>query len=105
MMPRPTAISLAVVLPSLLLGSAFKSPKPLDPEIGPPPASFAILARDHITGEYGVAAASNAPLIGMNLEFLDYEVGGVVVLGGPFLDINDKVMIAMGDGLAPGPRG
>jgi uncharacterized Ntn-hydrolase superfamily protein len=102
MMPRPSAIPLLVVIPTLLLGTALTMPGSPDPGIKPPAASFAILARDEITGEYGVAAASNAPLIGMNLEFLDYKVGGVVVLGGPFLEVNDKVMIGMSDGLAPG---
>ncbi len=65
-------------------------------------ASYSILARDPLTGEYGVAAASHAPLIGMNLEFLDHDAGGVVVLGGPHLEVNEKILIALRDGLAPG---
>lgn len=64
-------------------------------------SSFAILARDALTGEYGVAAASHAPLIGMNLEFLDYEAGAVVVLGGPFIDLNERTLTALRAGLAP----
>lgn len=74
------------------------------PESGtlPPPASFAILAHDHLTGEYGVAAASNAPLIGLNLDFLDPDAGAVVVLGGPFIQLNETVLIALQEGLAPG---
>jgi uncharacterized Ntn-hydrolase superfamily protein len=66
------------------------------------PGSYAIVARDPVTGNYGVAAASNAPLIGMNLEFFDPDVGAVVSLGGPFLDVNERVLIALGDGLPPG---
>jgi uncharacterized Ntn-hydrolase superfamily protein len=65
-------------------------------------ASFAILAHDHLTGEYGVAAASNAPLIGMNLDFLDPDAGGVVALGGPFLQLNETVLIALQEGMPPG---
>ncbi len=74
------------------------------PESGilPVQASFAILAHDHLTGEYGVAAASNAPLIGMNLDFLDPDAGGVVVLGGPFLQLNETVLIALQEGMPPG---
>ena len=90
--PAALALAMTFALPGPRPGSA-----PL-----PPPASFAILARDHLTGEYGVAAASNAPLIGMNLEFLDPDAGGVVVLGGPFPELNDKVLIALRDGLSPG---
>jgi uncharacterized Ntn-hydrolase superfamily protein len=87
----------------LALGFAVASPAPqtTSPTL-PLPASVAILARDHLTGECGVAAASNAPLIGMNLEYLDPDAGGVVVLGGPFLELNEKVLIALRDGLAPG---
>ncbi len=82
---------------ALLLAAAWWGPSP-----NPPTASYAILAHDPLTGEYGVAAASNAPLIGMNLEFLDPDAGGVVVLGGPFLEINEKVLLALRDGLPPG---
>jgi uncharacterized Ntn-hydrolase superfamily protein len=87
------------VLLSLVGLSVLQDPRPARL---PTPASFAILARDPVTGEYGAAAASNAPLIGMNLEFLDHEVGGVVVLGGPFLEVNERTLIGMGDGLPPG---
>jgi uncharacterized Ntn-hydrolase superfamily protein len=66
------------------------------------PASYAILALDPLTGEYGVAAASHAPLIGMNLEFLDPEAGGVVVLGGPFIQVNENTLVALREGLQPG---
>lgn len=66
-----------------------------------PSSSYAILARDPITGEYGVAAASHAPLIGMNLEFLDPDVGAVVILGGPHLALNDNILVAMARGLEP----
>jgi len=72
------------------------------PVADPVVSSYAILARDPLTGDYGVAAASHAPLVGMNLEYLDYRVGGVVVLGGPFLQVNEKTLIALEDGLAPG---
>ena len=64
-------------------------------------ASYSILAYDPLTGEYGVAAASHAPLIGMNLEFFDPEAGAVVVHGGPFLQINERTLIALRDGLDP----
>jgi uncharacterized Ntn-hydrolase superfamily protein len=66
-----------------------------------PSSSYAILGRDPLTGEYGVAAASHAPLIGMNLEFLDPDAGAVVVLGGPYLQLNETVLVALRDGLAP----
>ncbi|HSG82337.1 MAG TPA: DUF1028 domain-containing protein [Gemmatimonadota bacterium] len=95
----PALVAAAPVLLSLAGLTAFQDPQS---SIAPPPASFAILARDQVTGEYGVAAASNAPLIGMNLEFLDYRVGGVIVLGGPFLEVNQRTMIGMEDGLLPG---
>jgi uncharacterized Ntn-hydrolase superfamily protein len=65
------------------------------------PSSYAVLARDPLTGEYGVAAASHAPLIGLNLDFLAADVGGVVVLGGPFLQLNETMLVALRDGLAP----
>jgi uncharacterized Ntn-hydrolase superfamily protein len=88
---------------ALALGLASASPGGGPESQAPPaPASFAILAHDHLTGEYGVAAASNAPLIGLNLDFLDPDAGGVVVLGGPFLRLNETVLIALRDGLAPG---
>ena len=64
-------------------------------------ASYAVLARDPLTGEFGVAAASHAPLIGINLEFLAADVGGVVVLGGPYLYLNETILTALREGLAP----
>ncbi|UCF18775.1 MAG: DUF1028 domain-containing protein [Gemmatimonadota bacterium] len=67
----------------------------------PTVASYSILARDELTGEYGVAAASHAPLIGVNLEFLDPKTGGVVILGGPNIEANQKVLLALQDGLPP----
>lgn len=66
-----------------------------------PPSSYAVLGRDPLTGEYGVAAASHAPLVGLNLDFLAADVGGVVVLGGPYLQLNETVLVALRDGLAP----
>jgi uncharacterized Ntn-hydrolase superfamily protein len=65
------------------------------------PSSYAVLARDPLTGECGVAATSHAPLIGINLEFLAADVGGVVVLGGPYLQLNESVLTGLRDGLAP----
>ncbi|UCC72851.1 MAG: DUF1028 domain-containing protein [Gemmatimonadota bacterium] len=101
MMPRSRATRYAPTI--LALGLALPTPGRLPDQPAPAlPASYAILARDYITGEYGVAAASNAPLIGINLEFLDPDAGAVVVLGGPFLEVNEKVLIALRDGLAPG---
>lgn len=102
MISRTRTLTLGLAVPALLSVTAFAVLRDFGPVTQQRPASYAILARDPITGNYGVAAASNAPLIGMNLEFLDYERGGVVVLGGPFLDINEKIMIALGDGLPPG---
>lgn len=69
---------------------------------GPQHNSYALLARDPLTGEYGVAAASHAPLIGLNLEFLDPEAGAVIALGGPHLQVNRRTLIALQDGLSPG---
>lgn len=104
-MSRPGAVSLAFLLPVLFSATA-PEPIPHTPApssaIEPPVASYAILARDPLTGEYGAAAASHAPLVGMNLEYLDYRVGGVLVLGGPFLQVNQKALIALEDGLTPG---
>ncbi len=103
MMSRLGAFPFVFAIPALLCQADADSPAPHSrPTAGPTVASYAILARDPLTGVYGVAAASHAPLVGMNLEFLDYRVGGVVVLGGPFLQINEKALIAMEDGLAPG---
>lgn len=90
-----------MAIPVLVSLTGFLTRHEDGPTAQTPAASFAILARDPITGEYGVAAASNAPLIGMNLDFLDKEAGGVVALGGPFLEINEKVLLAMREGLSP----
>ncbi len=90
------AIALAPALASVAVDCA--GPAPLTRT---PANSYAILARDPLTGEYGVAAASHAPLVGMNLEFIEPEVGGVVALGGPHLELNEKVLIALRDGLPP----
>lgn len=97
---RPLVITLTTAA-ALATGGALRT---LDrPPAVTATASYSILARDPLTGEYGVAAASHAPLIGMNLEFLDPDAGGVVVLGGPYLEVNEKVLIALRDGLSPGP--
>lgn len=64
-------------------------------------SSYSILGYDPITGEFGVASASEAPLIGMNLEFLDLEAGGVLVHGGPHLEISERVMAALEEELPP----
>lgn len=87
-----------LVLTMLACGPAPHTAEPVSTRY---PTSFAIIGRDALTGEYGVAAASHAPLIGMNLEFLRPDVGGVVVLGGPNLELNQKVLIALGDDLEP----
>ena len=93
------AIAVAIPVAVAITGSALSQEGPQD---GPSrPASYAILARDPVTGEYGVAAASHAPLIGMNLDFLDKDAGGVVVLGGPYLETNEKILIALREGLSP----
>lgn len=98
---RPSSLMLALAIPLSLSVGPLHSPATHE-QFGPrPPASFAILARDPITGEYGVAAASHAPLIGMNLEFLDLDAGGVVVLGGPYLQVNENALIALRNGLTP----
>jgi uncharacterized Ntn-hydrolase superfamily protein len=101
MLPRSKVTLYATAILALgLAGASFGR----GPQSGilPPQASFAILAHDHLTGEYGVAAASNAPLIGMNLDFLDPDAGAVVVLGGPFLQLNETVLIALQEGMPPG---
>ncbi len=96
---RPPGIALAGLgLALTLILSGISARLSVTP---PPPTSYGILARDPLTGEYGVAAASHAPLIGMNLEFLDPAAGGVIVLGGPNLELNDRVLIALRDSLAP----
>ncbi len=95
---RPaSAIILSAAVGSVALGCAEPALQTRTPA-----SSYAILARDPLTGEYGVAAASHAPLVGMNLEFIEPEVGGVVVLGGPHLEVNETVLIALRDGLEPG---
>lgn len=99
MVPRLALLMIAIALPRLL-------PAPSHPHYdsvarSAPPSSYAVLARDPLTGEYGVAAASHAPLIGINLEFLAADVGGVVVLGGPYLQLNETVLTALREGLAP----
>lgn len=100
MNPRMAVLLLATVLSTS--GVAIKQPGRGDPgSQSGLPSSYAILARDPLTGEYGVAAASHAPLIGMNIEFLDADAGGVVVLGGPFLRLNETILIGLRDGLAP----
>jgi uncharacterized Ntn-hydrolase superfamily protein len=100
MSPRTRFPALVAACALLSAAALVARPGP-EPAAGTPAASLAILARDPLTGEYGVAAASNAPLIGLNLDFLDPDVGGVVVLGGPFLEINEKTLIALRDGLPP----
>jgi uncharacterized Ntn-hydrolase superfamily protein len=95
---RTTVLIIGTLVASLHCGS----PRGPEPRARLSPASYSILGRDPLTGEYGVAAASHAPLIGMNLDFFDPEAGAVVVLGGPHLALNEKVLIALRDGLAPG---
>jgi len=94
--------ALAAAIPVLVAMTGLAVVQEIRPAAKRPASSFAILARDPITGEYGVAAASHAPLIGMNLEYLDKDIGGIVVLGGPYLEINERVFIAMQEGLSPG---
>ena len=96
---RALAVALATPVAAAIMGSALSREGPQDGLARP--ASYAILARDPVTGEYGVAAASHAPLIGMNLDFLDKDAGGVAVLGGPYLETNDKVLLALREGLPP----
>ncbi len=64
--------------------------------------SVSILGHDPLTGEFGVAAASEAPLIGMNLEFFDVKAGGAVIHGGPHLEAGERILIALQEGLEPG---
>jgi len=97
--PRLAVLLFTVALPPLLPVQTHQ-----DDTLRPrhaPSASYAVLARDPLTGEFGVAAASHAPLIGINLEFLAADVGGVVVLGGPYLQLNEIILTALQDGLAP----
>jgi uncharacterized Ntn-hydrolase superfamily protein len=97
--PRLAVLLFAVALPPLLPGST--NQHVASEARSSRPASYAILARDPLTGEYGVAATSHAPLIGVNLEFLAADVGGVVVLGGPYLHLNEIILTALREGLAP----
>lgn len=101
--PALRSLSRSIVI-TLTLAGPLATGVSVGPPLGPEvvPTSYSILARDPLTGEYGVAAASHAPLIGMNLEFLDPDAGAVVVLGGPYLDANEKILIALRDGLPPG---
>lgn len=98
-MPVIVAPAVTFLVLACVLGTVADR-EPIDAAILPA-SSFAILARDALTGEYGVAAASHAPLIGMNLEFLDHEAGAVVVLGGPYIDLNERTLTALRSGLAP----
>lgn len=97
--PRSAPLLFVIALNSFALLSPL-SPHPSGADSALP-SSYAVLASDPLTGEYGVAAASHAPLIGLNLDFLAGDVGGVVVLGGPFLQLNETVLIALRDGLKP----
>lgn len=95
-----------VVTAALFVTALASAPGPRAPyRVGDPaprPASYSILGHDPLTGEFGVAAASNAPLIGVNLEFFDPEAGGVVVHGGPHLELNRRVLTALREGLPSG---
>lgn len=86
--------SAAVVLPGLWSG----------PTGGPGvrSASYSILGHDPLTGEFGVASASNAPLIGVNLDYFDPEAGGIVAHGGPRLQVNHRALVALREGLTAG---
>lgn len=97
--PRPALLSFAVALCSLIGFPLHSRQQPASGNA--PPCSYAVLGRDPLTGEYGVAAASHAPLVGLNLDFLAADVGGVVALGGPYLQLNEVVLVALRDGLAP----
>jgi uncharacterized Ntn-hydrolase superfamily protein len=101
MNPRSLVLLLALSFPALHSDSIRRDRDRHQLRSFRAPSSYAILGRDPLTGEYGVAAASYAPLIGMNLEFLDPNAGAVVVLGGPYLELNETVLIALRDGLAP----
>lgn len=102
MTSRPRALTLAVAVTALMSAAAFAALHQSSPQTATRSTSYAILGRDPLTGELGVAAASYAPLIGMNLEYLDHELGGVIVLGGPFLEINEKTLAGIESGLLPG---
>lgn len=95
--PPLHATSVAIPGVATVLASAFLFGAPQTTT-----SSVSILAYDPMTGEFGVASASEAPLIGMNLEFFDLDAGGVVIHGGPHLDIGQRVLIALGEGLPPG---
>ena len=98
---RPSHKALIRTLATVVLLCWVSSSAPQQRQVAKTPNSYAILAMDELTGDYGVAAASHAPLIGMNLEFLDPGAGGVVILGGPALDVNQRTLIALRDGLTP----
>lgn len=100
-MSRLTALPLMAGGLTLLLAVGGVAPQQADLGSNRPSSSYSILAYDPLTGQFGVAAASHAPLIGVNLEFIDPQAGGVVVHGGPYLQINERVLIALRDGLAP----
>jgi uncharacterized Ntn-hydrolase superfamily protein len=99
-MPKLTALPLVIAALAFSLWPGQNAPRS---ETGqtPRPASYSILAYDPLTGEFGVAAASPAPLIGVNLEYFDKDAGAVVVHGGPFLQINEKALLALQEGIAP----
>lgn len=102
-MPSSRTPPLIAIILAAVITAVNAAPRPSGP--GPaagPASSYSILARDPLTGEVGVAAASHAPLIGLNLDFLDPDAGGVVVHGGPHLEVNERVLIALRDGLPPG---
>ena len=98
---RPSYKALLSALATVVFLCSVSYPATQQRQLVSLPSSFAILAMDELTGDYGVAAASHAPLIGMNLEFLDPGAGGVVILGGPALEINERTLIALRDGLSP----
>lgn len=102
MMTRLGMTVACTLITALLMGTGPDTSTLGRPDRRPPPTTYSILGRDPLTGDYGVASASNAPLIGVNLDFLEAEVGGVVVHGGPHLEINRRVLTALRDSLPPG---
>lgn len=101
-MSRRLAPPLVLVGLAMALAPALSAPPQTRTDKVASAASYSILAYDPLTGNYGVAAASHAPLIGMNLEYLDPDAGGVIVHGGPYLQINERTLTALRDGLQPG---
>jgi uncharacterized Ntn-hydrolase superfamily protein len=97
--PRRTLPPLIAILVSLVISQSSVTGQDQPPHQAS--SSYAILARDPLTGQYGVAAASHAPLIGMNLEFIDPDLGGVIVLGGPYLELNERIVTALRDSVHP----